>query len=172
MGKGRQKSMRRSYMKRFASDNIQVKGGTRAKANMPQRRLYTGSIKYEDPWLAAKFPAKVIPPMELMLRGLGDNPVPRGTVLQRLKKFHLETDPFRFMLLHDYPKLKIKLFFNSEHNCWFLIEENARLERLRRSITYLTKERAIASYNNNNTTWKESLLLADLIAMQNEILQG
>lgn len=131
---------------------------------MPQRRFFTGTIKHEDPWLAVRFPAKIISDVELLLRGIGDNPVPRGAVLQRLKKFHEEVPPDRFFLIRDSAKMKVKVFF-TETKRFFIVEENGILGVFRKSRTYVYKDKAIALYNNQTIEWKESLTFAELAAL-------
>lgn len=165
MGKGRMKGkMRRGYMKRFASDNIQVKGSTRAKANMPQRRLYTGTIKAPNEWLEAKFVGKSISEIELQLRGLGSNPVPRGEVLLRLRKFQNEVVPSRHKVLFQSEKRVDKLYFNDEGTCYFIIREHTKLQFAQKSCTYGSLQRAERAYALADVEWRHKLTLQDFVS--------
>lgn len=83
--------------------------------------------------------------------GSNQTPPERLKVIKRLEQIMNDVPPERNILIFNSGLRSIRLFFNQTCDCWFFMERNRH--RVRTSITYLTKARAMECYNLKKIIW-------------------
>lgn len=88
--------------------------------------------------------------------GQSETPPPeRLKVIKRLEQIMNDVPPERNILIFNSGLRTIRLFFNQTYDCWFFMERNRH--KVRTSITYLTKARAMECYSLNKIIWVETV---------------
>lgn len=135
--------------------------------NMCEYRTRGSSVA--DPYLETLFPGIKMLPAELMLRGIGSDPIPLGVVQHKLKELRMKAEPKCFVKLTQSKNSSITLFWITGQPKFWFVEENSRLLVLRRSGDFGSKERAMNAFSRETIRWVETTTLAQLLDVYDSV---